>query len=328
MSKGKFTRSDSFFTSHRRLFSLKQETGMYVALIMMILLLSAISPSFLKVENILNIIRQISIVAIISVGGFFVVLTGGMDISVGSVAALTGIIIAKLSIEMNIAIIPSIIVGLLVGVVIGFINGFLVTFLELPSFIVTLGTMQVAKGISYVMTKATPISNFPDEFVSIGRGHLGPIPWPVIIVFIIYMLVSLFLKYSRFGTYCYALGGNLEAARLAGIRVKNIKVIVYILGGFFASLGGMVVAARINSGSPQVGSTYIFDIFTAIILGGTKLSGGEGRLPDVIAGCIFVGVLTNGMIQLNIDSYTQMIVQGVVLVIAVVTQVLIGRKAK
>lgn len=306
----------------------KQEAGLYIALVILVVFLAIASPAFLKPDNLINIIRQVSIVGIIAIGGFIVILTGGMDISVGTVAALTGIVVAKLSIHMQVPMPLAIAAGMCVGLLAGLLNGTLSTYLKLPSFIVTLGTMQVCQGLGYVITQATPISNFPPEFVELGRGHLGAIPWPVIILAGLYIFMSFFMKYSKFGTYCYALGGNKESARISGIRVNRIQVTVYILGGLFSSLGGLIVAARTNAGSAQVGSTYLFDVFTACVLGGTALSGGIGRLPGVIVGCVFVGILNNGLVQLNVDSFYQMVVQGVVLIIAVVLQSLMTREKR
>lgn len=306
----------------------KQEIGLYIALVVLIVFLSVVSPNFLKVNNLINIIRQVSIVGIIAIGGFMVILTGGMDISVGAVAALTGVVVAKLSIHMEVPILLAVLAGMGVGLLAGILNGCLSTFLKLPSFIVTLGTMQICQGLSYVITQATPISNFPPEFIALGRGHLGVIPWPVVILVVLYVLMSLFMKYSKFGTYCYAIGGNSEAARLSGIRVNRIQIIVYIFGGLFSALGGLIVAARTNAGSAQVGSSYLFDVFTACVLGGTALSGGIGRLPGVAVGCIFVGILNNGLVQLNVNSFYQMMVQGIVLVVAVVLQSLINREKR
>ena len=306
----------------------KQEAGLYIALVVLIVFLSIASPAFLNAENILNIIRQVSIVGIIAIGGFMVILTGGMDISVGYVAALTGIVVAKLTIDMDVPMPLSITAGMCVGLLAGLLNGTLSTYLNLPWFIVTLGTMQICQGAGYVITQATPISNFPESFVELGRGYWGQIPIPVIILAGLYIFMSLFMKYSKFGTYCYALGGNKESARLSGIRVNRIQVLVYILGGLFSSLGGLIVAARTNAGSAQVGGTYLFDVFTACVLGGTALSGGIGRLPGVVVGCIFVGILNNGLVQLNVDSFYQMMVQGIVLVIAVVLQSLLTREKR
>lgn len=325
MNKGKEIRNANPFKNWFE--TSKQEAGLYIALIALIVFLSCTSSAFLNAENILNIIRQVSIVGVIAIGGFMVVLTGGMDISVGTLAALSSVIVAKLSIEIGMNIFAAVLVALAVGMLVGLVNGILTTYLNLPSFIVTLGTMQVCKGAAYVITQAAPISGFQEGFIEMGRGHIfGVIPIPVLIVVGLYIAMSLFMKYTKFGIYCYALGGNKEAARLSGIRVNKVQILVYVAGGVFAALGGLIVAARTNSGSAQVGSSYIFDVFTACVLGGTALSGGIGRLPGALVGCIFVGILNNGLIQLNVDTYFQMVVQGVVLVLAVVLQALLTRQ--
>ena len=304
----------------------KSEVGLYCGLIILIIFLSIASPNFLKLNNFINIIRQVSIVGVIAIGGFMVILTGGMDISVGNLAALTGVIIAKLSIDLGMNVWLAMLIALVTGACVGLLNGFLTIYMKMPSFIATLGVMQVCQGTSYVITQAAPISNFNKGFLQIGRGYLGPIPIPIIILAVLYLVMSLFMRYSKFGTYCYAIGGNREAARLSGIRVNKVSMIVYMFGGLFSAIGGVIVAARTNAGSAQVGSSYLFDVFTACVLGGTSLSGGIGRLPTVIVGCLFVGLLNNGLTQLSVDSFVQMIVQGVVLVLAVILQVVLNQQ--
>jgi ribose transport system permease protein len=297
-----------------------QVLGMLVALVFLCIVLSILSPVFLTFDNLMNIIRQISIVAIIAVGSFLIVIVGGMDISVGSVAALTGVVTGLFTIKFDLGLAVGILMGILTGIVVGLINGILINKVKLPSFIVTLATMTITKGVCFVISGGIPISGFPEGFAFIGRGYLGPIPWPVIFVAVIYIVMHDIMKRTRFGVYCYAIGGNREAARLSGIKIGRIEIVLYVLGGMFASFGGVILASRLNSGSPNVGNNFMFEAFTAIILGGTNLSGGEGELIGVLIGSMFIGVLSNGMSLLNLDAYFQMVVQGIVLIIAVVLQ--------
>ncbi len=306
-----------------------QELGMMVALVVLFVALAIFSPVFLTLENLMNILRQISIVAIIAVGGFLIVLIGGMDISVGSVAALSGVVLAICTMQLGMNVWIGAIMGLIVGSLVGLVNGLLITFLKLPSFIITLATMQIAKGLAFVISGGQAISGFPEEFLFLGRGYIWIIPIPVIIMIAVFLLMNFIIKKTKFGVHVYAIGGSWESARIAGIKANKISIILYVLGGLFAAVSGTILASRLNSGTPNVGANFMFEAFTAIILGGVSMSGGEGNLAGVFIGSVFIGILSNGMSLLNLDSYFQMIIQGVVLTIAVATQaVIILRGAK
>lgn len=304
-----------------------QEMGMLFALAGLCVVLALLSPVFMTYDNIMNIIRQISITAIIAVGSFLVIVTGGIDLSVGPLAALTGVVTATFIISFGWPILLGILVGLIMGAAFGLVNGLMVTFGKLPPFIATLATMQIAKGLSFVISGGIPISGFPEGFGFIGRGHLGPFPWPVVFLFVIYIIMFDVIRRTKFGVYVFALGGNEQAAYLSGIQIKKNKLFVYMLGGLFAAIAGIILASRLNSGSPNVGANFVFDAVTAVVLGGTSMAGGEGKLSGVLIGSIFVGVLLNGMSLMNVDAYVQMVVQGVVLAGAMLLQTL-GRKQK
>ena len=299
--------------------------GLVFSLLAMCIILTCCSPVFMTYDNIMNILRQISIVAIISAGSFLVIVTGGIDLAVGCTAALTGVVSALFIIDLGWPIALGILAGLLVGVVIGLMNGLMITYGKLPAFIATLATMQVAKGLAFVVSGGIPISGYPDAFGFIGRGYVGALPWPVIILAIVYLIMLDIVKKTRFGIYVFAIGGNEEASYLSGIRIKKNKILIYVLSGLSASIAGIVLASRLNSGSPNVGSSYVFDAVTAIVLGGTSMAGGEGKLSGVLLGAIFVGVLANGMSLLNVDAYLQMVVQGVVLAAAMLLQTFVKK---
>jgi len=302
-----------------------QEMGMLIALAILCVVLAFLSPAFLTYDNIMNIIRQISITAIIAVGSFLVIVTGGIDLSVGPLAALTGVTSALFIIRFGFPIVAGILIALVVGAVFGLLNGLMVTYGKLPAFIATLATMQIAKGLSFVISGGVPISGFPASFGFIGRGYLGILPWPVILLFAVYLIMFDVVSRTKFGTHVFAIGGNEEAAYLSGIKIRKNKIIVYILGGIFAAIAGVILASRLNSGSPNVGANFVFDAVTAVVLGGTSMAGGEGKLTGVLLGSIFVGVLLNGMSLMSVDAYLQMVVQGVVLAAAMLLQTIVKR---
>lgn len=302
-----------------------QEMGMLIALAILCVVLAFLSPAFLTYDNIMNIIRQISITAIIAVGSFLVIVTGGIDLSVGPLAALTGVTSALFIIRFGFPIVAGILIALVVGAVFGLLNGLMVTYGKLPAFIATLATMQIAKGLSFVISGGVPISGFPANFGFIGRGYLGILPWPVILLFAVYLIMFDVVSRTKFGTHVFAIGGNEEAAYLSGIKIRKNKIIVYILGGIFAAIAGVILASRLNSGSPNVGANFVFDAVTAVVLGGTSMAGGEGKLTGVLLGSIFVGVLLNGMSLMSVDAYLQMVVQGVVLAAAMLLQTIVKR---
>lgn len=291
-----------------------------------IIVLSFASSAFLTVENLMNVFRQCSIISIIAVGSFLVILTTGIDISVGSTVALVGIVAAKGMADFGINMWLALFAGIVVGLLIGSINAILVTKFSIPAFVVTLGTMGTVRGLTYVLTNAYPISNLPKSLMFIGRGYLGPIPVPVIIMLLIYIIGYIVTEHTKTGRFIYALGGNREAAHLSGINVRLYEGLTYVIGGFLASISGIILLSRLHSGQPNAGIGFEFEAITAAVLGGTSLYGGKGKILGVFLGGLFIAILNNGMTLLNISSYYQQMIKGVILILAVLLDVYKNQK--
>jgi ribose transport system permease protein len=274
------------------------------------------SSIFLSFDNILNVLRQVAVPGIIAIGMAFIIITGGTDLSVGSVVALCGIIAGTLMKQgMNMYLV--ILITLFLGISIGAFNGVFVNEFGLPPFIATLGTMTLIRGITYVITQGTPVYDFSKEFKFIGQGYLGPIPFPVIIMAIIYVFGYIFIEQTKYGRYIYGIGGNEEAAKLSGISVKRIKYMVYMINGGLTAVAGIVLLSRLNTGQPVAGTGMELDVITAVALGGISISGGEGKISGVLVGVLILGVLTNRLQLMNVNVYIQKVIQGLVLLAAV-----------
>lgn len=254
-----------------------------------------------------------------------VLLIGGIDLSIGSVLAFTGVIAAKVIIEAGYPPLLGLLAGVTAGMVTGLINGLIVTKLRIPALITTLGTLTIIRGVSFTLTGGLPVFGFPKESFlgfaegvqAIGKGYVLGIPVPVIIMVIVFILGYVFLYRTYFGRYIYAIGGNLETARLSGIKVQRIQLLVYTLAGLLTGIAGMIVMGRVNSGQPSLGVGFELEVITAVVLGGVSIAGGAGSLLGVILGVFIMGVLSNGLIILNVTEYDQMVVRGLVLLIAV-----------
>jgi len=289
----------------------------FIGVVLLGLILSIISPYFLTVSNILNVLRQVSIIAIVSVGMTLVIITGGIDLSVGSVLALSAVFVAILM-KQGINIFLSIIVGTIVGVLIGLFSGFLITsWIRTPPFIATLATMSIARGLTMVVTGGRPIYGLPEEFGFIGGGYVFGIPFPVIVMLVVFVIGHIYLTYTVHGTYLFAVGGNPEAARLSGINISDVKNKVYILSGVTSSLAGVILASRLKSVEPLAGLGYELDAIAAAVIGGANLMGGEGSLIGAFMGALIMGILRNGLNLLNVSTYWQQVVIGFVIAITV-----------
>ena len=298
--------------------------GIYLAFIFLVMILTIISPPFLKPSNIINILRQISITGIIAVGMTFVIITGGIDLSVGSVLALSAVVAASFAHPDEYPLLVPLLLGLLVGLSLGTLNGILIAKKRLAPFIVTLGMMTAARGLSLVYTNGRPVINLSDNYNQIGGGYLAGIPLPVI-AFLLILLIGVFiLHFTRFGRYVYAIGGNELAAKVSGINTNRILIGVYALTGMLAGLAGIVLSSRVMSGSPSTGQGYELDAIAAVVIGGTSLSGGIGSIAGTIVGALIIGVMNNGLDLLNVSSYWQQIVKGFIIVLAV----LLDKKTK
>jgi len=297
-------------------FVLIRKMGPLLGLILLALVLTILSDRFLTVNNLLNVTRQISINAIISVGMTLVILTGGIDLSVGSIVALTGSITAGLLVGGQ-ALLTSVLIGMMVGALLGLCNGLLITRAEIPPFIATLGTMTAARGFTLVYTEGRPITGMGESFRFLGGGYIAGIPVPVILMVIIFALAYIVLKRNRLGRYIYAIGGNEEAARLSGINTKKILLSVYVLGGLLAGFSGIIMASRLNSAQPTAGVSFELDAIAAVVLGGTSLSGGVGTIGGTLIGALIIGILDNGLNLLNVSSFYQQVAKGFVILLAV-----------
>ena len=276
--------------------------------------------TFISGSNMVNIMRQVSYYGIASVGMTFVILIAGIDLSIGSIITLVNMICAFMMVNMGWNMWIAILLSLIVGVLIGLLNGFMVSTIGMPALIATFASQTVFEGIAFLITNGRPISGFTKTYPAINlfaRWTIGPIPICAIIMAACFAIGSFILNKSYFGRYFYAIGGNEEAAELSGIRVSKMKYLIYALSGLFASLAGIVLLSRSGSAQTTVGKGLEFDVITCVVLGGVSVSGGIGRISGVVAGVLIIGSLTNGMILMNVSEYTQMVVKGLVLAIAV-----------
>ncbi len=294
----------------------KENSGIIIALMALCIILSIMVPDkFLTYNNFTTVLRSISTTAIMAFGMTFVIITGGIDLSVGSIVALSGTLCAGLiSSSWNYA--AAVIIGLAVGTLCGAFNGFVISRTEIPPFIVTMGMMNIARGASYIYSSGKPIRT-PDDFGSFGSGYFLSIPIPVIVKTVLMILSILLLSKSKFGRSVYAIGGNKEAARFSGINIKNVIWLVYVLIGFLASAAGIITASRLYSGQPTVAQGIEMDVIAATVLGGVSMAGGVGKIGGTMIGAIIIGVLSTGMNLLKIPSFYQMIVMGIVILLAV-----------
>jgi ribose transport system permease protein len=290
--------------------------GIFVAFLLLVVVLSFLSDSFLTVSNLLNIARQVSINAIIAAGMTFVILTAGIDLSVGSVLAFSGAIIAGL-LSTGQPLLIGIAAGLLLGAALGLVNGLVVTRGGVQPFIATLAMLTIARGATLVYTDGRPITGLPDAFVWLGAGDVGRIPVPVIIMAVVFLAAYVVLTQTVLGRYIYAIGGNEEAARLSGVNVTLYKTLAYALSGVLSAVSAIILTARLNSAQPTAGVGYELDAIAAVVLGGTTLAGGEGSISGTLLGAFIIGVLNNGLNLLNVSSFYQQVVKGVVILLAV-----------
>jgi ribose transport system permease protein len=293
-----------------------QSYGIVIVLLLLIIFFSVMSDRFLTMSNIFNILRQVSIVGIAAVGMTFVLITGGIDLSVGSIIGVAGVGAAELML-IGVPPIVACLIMLVISTALGFLNAVFINKLLIPPLIVTLATMGALRGLAYIITGGLPVFGFDPSFGKLGQGTTFGIPTPILVMAAVFIVGIIFINKTRFGRYIYGVGGNEEAARLSGINTDAVRLIVYSISGFLSGIAGLVMLSRINSGQPNAGSGYEMDVITAVVLGGVSINGGEGKLGLVIVGVLIMGVLTTGMIMLNINDYVQQVVKGLVLIAAV-----------
>lgn len=296
------------------------EYGIGVAFLVEIVVFSQLSEYFLTAENILNVTLQTSITAIIAVGMTFVILTAGIDLSVGALVAFSGVVatsVLKLELPLGLLFPLAIVVAFLIGLFSGAFAGFFVTKLNITPFIVTLALMTIWRGAAYMYTDGRPVWGLPDEFSIFGSGRIVGIPVPTVIMVTVYAIAFIVLRHTRFGRHVYAVGGNREAARLAGVNTVRVLLAVYIICGMLSAMSGVLLASRMNSGQPNAGQMYELDVIAAVVVGGTSLFGGRGSIIGTFIGAMLIGVLRNGLNLLDVGSYVQSVVLGVVILLAV-----------
>jgi ribose/xylose/arabinose/galactoside ABC-type transport system permease subunit len=292
----------------------------------LVLILAISSPYFLAPSNLINIVRQIAIIAILGLGMTFVIVSGGIDLSIGSLLAVGGIVAALLIKKAGLPVWPAVMAGIIAGGALGSINGIIIAFLRVPPFVATLAMMTIARGIAYILTDGRSIISMGKSFLMIGQGTLGPVPWLIIILGIVAVLSWFLLDYTKFGRYVYAIGGNEEAAHVSGIKIGLSKTLIYMIIGLLSGLAGVMLTSRIDSAQPQAGTGYELDAIAAAVIGGTKLSGGVGTVFGTIIGALLMGVISNGLNLLNVSPYLQMVARGAIIVAAVVVDMQTSKK--
>lgn len=300
--------------------TLLDKYGIAFAVVAEIIMFAILSPYFFSSENFLNVSLQISITAIIAVGMTLVILTAGIDLSVGALVAFTGVIatsILKLDLPFPAVMALALLGGMSIGLVSGALAGVFTTKFNITPFIVTLALMTIWRGASYIVTDGRPVWGLPDQFAFLGSGRFLEIPIPTIIMIVIYIVAYILLTRTPFGRYIYAVGGNKEAARLSGINTNAVLLKVYMICGALSSLSGILLASRMNSGQPNAGLMYELDVIAAVVVGGTSLFGGRGSVIGTFLGAMLIGILRNGLNLLNVNSYVQQVVVGVVILLAV-----------
>jgi ribose transport system permease protein len=294
-----------------------REFNIFAVLILVGVLISLFSPYFLTTNNLMGVFRSFSLTAVMAVGMMLVIITGGIDLSVGSVMGLSSLVTA-LSFQHGLGAMVAVAAGLATGVVVGAFNGFLVTRVQLPPFIATLGTLSIGRGLMYIITKGVPVTpDVPDGFTFLGQGYLGFIPFPVVVMALLAVCFSIVMRRTRFGRHVYATGGNETAALLSGVRTARVKFTVYALSGAIAALAGVLAFSRFVSAEPAAGFGAELDVIAAAAIGGASLSGGVGSVEGAIIGAALAGIITNGVVLLNIDTYAQQTITGCVILIAV-----------
>jgi len=283
-----------------------------MVLAVMWVIMLCVSPTFRTVDNAVNILRQVSVNGIIAIGMTFVIMTGGIDLTVGSLIAVSGVVAGSVLVANPDSVVMAVLAALIVCGLFGAMNGFFVAYMNVPAFVATLAGMTIARGFAYVYSNGRPYTLASKQFSFIGKGSA-----PIIIFLVIVILAHIVLSKMKFGRYIYATGGNIRAASASGVKVKNILLRVYILGGVLAGISGIVLASRTNSGQPAVGTGYETDAIAAAVIGGTSMTGGVGTIGGTLVGILIIGTLNNGLNLLNVSSYYQQIIKGLIILGAV-----------
>ena len=299
----------------------------FIALFLLCTLLTILTDKFFTPENGLNVLRQVAVNICISVGMTLIVLTAGIDLSVGSVLAICsavavglfkeGVQIPSLNLFIGFTVLGALVAAVVIGLLLGYFNGWVITRFHIPPFVATLAMLTIARGLTMLYTQGHPISNLGSSFAFLGTGWILGIPVPVYIATAVVVAATFITKKTKLGRYIYAIGGNEQAAKLSGIPINQVKIKVYAIAGALAALGGIIVASRLDSAQPNAGLSYELDAIAAVVIGGTSLSGGKGTIWGTVMGAIIIGVLNNGLVLLNVSPFWQQVVKGSVILIAV-----------
>jgi inositol transport system permease protein len=299
-----------------------------ILIVMVALLALLTNGTFLQAQNLINVIRQVSVIAILAIGVTVAIISTGIDLSVGSILALSAVVSASLAQQPGATnemypsfhppVIVAILAGLGVGALAGFVNGFLIARFRIAPFIATLGMFTSARGLALIYSNGRPISKLEDGFNWLGQGSILGVPVPIVLLLVVAVGAHLMLNNTRFGRHVYAIGGNEQAARVSGINISRTKIGIYAFSGLLAGLGGMILAGRIGSGNPQLGTGSELDAITAAVIGGTSFSGGIGTVWGSIVGALIIGSLNTGLDLLNVSPFTQQVVKGVIIVVAII----------
>ncbi len=294
-----------------------RELNVLTALLVVVALISFSTPYFMTTDNLMGVFRSFSLIAIMSIGMVMVIITGGIDLSVGSVMGLSSLVTA-LGFQSGLSAIVCVLGGLLTGLMFGLFNGVLITVIRLPPFIATLGSLSIGRGLMYIITHGVPLTpDTPDAFAEIGQGYVGLVPVPVVIMLGMTIVFSTLMRKTRFGRHVYATGGNEQAARLSGVKTARVKLLVYMLSGLIAALAGVISFSRYLSAEPASGFGAELDVIAAAAIGGASLAGGVGSVEGAIIGAALAGIIANGVVLMNINTYAQQAITGAVILIAV-----------
>jgi len=301
---------------------IRANLGILTGLVVLCVVIAVLNPNFLTTNNLLNVLRQTSTNLYLALAMTMVIILGGIDLSVGSVMALSGVVTAMLIALFGAPLLLAVAAGLLVGTLFGALNGYVAATTVIPPFIITLATLNIGRGAAYVLTDGQPVRVMSDAFNFIGSGYIGGVlPTPVLYSIIFVILCYLIMNKTKMGRYIYAVGGNPEAARFSGINIRRVKFFAYTFSGFMAGFAGIVLASRMFSGQPTAGVAAELDAIAAVVLGGTSMTGGYGRIGGTVIGALIIGVLSNGLNLIGVSSFWQYIVKGIVILIAVYADV-------
>ncbi|PLV58291.1 ABC transporter permease [Thermotoga sp. KOL6] len=303
----------------KKIWHLARSYPVVIGFIALVTVLSILSDRFLTVSNFLNVLRQVSIQAIIAFGMTIVIISGGIDLSVGSVFAFSAVVLASLLKQIG-SIPLAILLSLGIGIMLGAFNGLLIAKAKLQPFIVTLATMAIARSFTLLYTNGMPITGFSRTFTFIGRGEIASIPIPVLIMFGVFFLTWYLLSQTKLGLYAYAIGGNEEAVRLSGVNVDRYKISFYVISGLYSAISGIILTARLNSAQPIFGQGYELDAIAAVVLGGASLTGGKGTVLGTLFGALIMGIINNGLNLLNVSPFYQQAVKGSIILAAVLLE--------